>query len=44
MAAGLLIVLLSGLWLGLSSQPLMRQTVGISGAGLVVFFLAGFIL
>lgn len=44
MAAGLLIVLLSGLWLGLSSQPLMRQTVGISGAGLVVFVLAGFIL
>lgn len=36
-AAGLLFVILSGLWLGLSSDRLRRNTVVVAGAGLLVF-------
>lgn len=35
MAAGLLVVLLSGLWLGLSSPNLRMQALAVAGAGLV---------
>lgn len=39
MAAGLIIVMLSGLWLGLSSSNLRTTTLITSASGLVVFFL-----
>jgi hypothetical protein len=38
-AVGLLIVMLSGLWLGLSSPALSRRTLITSGAGTVIFLL-----
>ena len=42
MALGLLVVLLSGLWLGLTSPALRLPTAGILGAGLLVFLVLGF--
>jgi uncharacterized iron-regulated membrane protein len=36
-AAGMVAIILSGLWLGLSAPRLRRQTALVSGAGLLVF-------
>ena len=38
-ALGLLLIILSGLWLGLSSSGLRRRTLVISSAGAAVFLL-----
>ena len=37
-AAGMVFIILSGLWLGLSSERLRRNTLISAGSGLVVFF------
>ncbi len=44
LAVGLLIVVLSGLWLGLTASGLRGTTLGLSGIGLVLFFVFGFVL
>ena len=44
LAAGLLFILLSGLWLGLISPGLRNVTLVTSGAGLVIFVLLGFVI
>lgn len=44
MAAGLVFVLLTGLWLGISSKGLRVQTAISAGAGLVVFVLLAFVI
>jgi hypothetical protein len=38
-AAGMLFIILSGLWLGLSSDRLRRATAGVCSAGVVLFVL-----
>ncbi|MFK7731623.1 MAG: hypothetical protein AB8B48_08380 [Pseudomonadales bacterium] len=42
-AAGLIIVLLSGVWLGLSSPRLRKPTLISSGVGLALFVVLGFL-
>ncbi len=42
-AAGLIIVLLSGVWLGLASDRLRKPTLISSGIGLALFVLLGFV-
>ncbi len=44
LAVGLLIVVLSGLWLGLTASGLRNTTLGFSGLGLVLFLVFGFML
>jgi hypothetical protein len=39
MAVGLVVVLLTGFWLGLSSVPLRNATLGVAGTGIVVVLL-----
>ena len=43
MAAGLILVMLSGLWLGISSAPLRNSTLLTSGAGLLAFLILALI-
>jgi len=43
-AVGLVITVLSGLWLGLSAPALRAKSLGLSGAGLLLFILVGFVL
>jgi hypothetical protein len=44
MAVGLVFVLLTGLWLGISSKGLRTQTAISAGAGMVVFVLLAFVI
>jgi hypothetical protein len=44
MALGLMFVLLTGLWLGLSSRGLRMQTAISAGAGVVVFLVLAFVV
>lgn len=44
MAVGLVFVLLTGLWLGISSKGLRVQTAVSAGAGMLVFVLLAFVL
>ena len=43
-AAGMLFIILSGLWLGLSSPQLRMRTMAAAGAGLVSFLVAALLL
>ncbi len=44
MSVGLVIILLSGFWLGISSEPLRGATLITTGAGLLIGLAAGFLL
>ncbi len=44
LALGLLIIVLSGTWLGLTASGLRTTTLGLSGVGLVLFIAFGFML
>ena len=43
-ALALILVVLSGVWMGLASKVLRKKTGLVSLAGLVVFILAGFVI
>jgi hypothetical protein len=42
MAVGLLFIVLSGLWLGLTAKGLRKSTLLTSAAGLIIFIILGF--
>lgn len=44
LALGLILIMLSGLYLGLMSPMLKSQTAGLAGAGLVVFILLAYVI
>ena len=43
-AAGMILIILSGLWLGLSAARLRTRTLAATGAGAVLFFIAALLL
>ncbi len=44
LSVGLMVIVLSGFWLGLTSPGLRFQSVGLAGAGLLVFLMLAFFM